>query len=273
MYNNIVYIYSRNEYIATFATVQATGLPDAITSNQALREANIGTLYTSIGYEQAYWTSGSEAGDYLCGRSNYSTSGAQALLYHVLKNMQSIKHFVDYPEEIIEYILFDIKSEADLLHLALTCKVLSSRIIPYHIQFRALHINLLERFPNRLPKLLNEHLLLRSCFRHAEILDHGEGPRLPWCLLPPRRKSSQMSKDISAMHKRQCEPAICTLQQVGPMSSVWSFTLNTKCYRAVSSVLKSLHIYFPNLYHLKVTLVYPLPNESIEFGSNSVSLQ
>ncbi|KIJ57416.1 hypothetical protein M422DRAFT_239013 [Sphaerobolus stellatus SS14] len=142
-----------NGYIATFATVQTTGMPDATTSNQALREANIGTFsYTSIGYKQEYWTSGSEARDYFCGRSNYSPSGAQTLLCHyVLKNMQSIKHFLDCPEEIVEY--FDIKSEANLLHFALTCKVLSSRIIPYHIQFRALRINLLERFPNRFPKL------------------------------------------------------------------------------------------------------------------------
>ncbi|KIJ57362.1 hypothetical protein M422DRAFT_149642 [Sphaerobolus stellatus SS14] len=101
--------------------------------------------------------------------------------------MLSNKHFLDCPEEINEYILLGIESEADLFHLALTCKALSSRIIPYRIQFRTLRINLQQRTPCRLIRLLNKHPTLRSRFRHAEIRYARESKsRLPLFTAIPR---------------------------------------------------------------------------------------
>ncbi|KIJ43590.1 hypothetical protein M422DRAFT_105871, partial [Sphaerobolus stellatus SS14] len=46
------------------------------------------------------------------------------------------------PIEIIENILSDMDSPADLLHLALTCKVLHDIIIPLHLHYRELNISM-----------------------------------------------------------------------------------------------------------------------------------
>ncbi|KIJ46875.1 hypothetical protein M422DRAFT_249619 [Sphaerobolus stellatus SS14] len=89
----------------------------------------------------------------------------------------------DCPVEIIESIISDIVTPKDLLNLALTCKALCARIIPYHIQFRILKVNLHE-YPLELGDALLQHKTLLSRYRKITLRFSKSHTIIPCCLLP-----------------------------------------------------------------------------------------
>ncbi|KIJ40686.1 hypothetical protein M422DRAFT_101771, partial [Sphaerobolus stellatus SS14] len=49
---------------------------------------------------------------------------------------------LSFPPELVQRIVADVDSPADLLNLALTCKALHDIIVPFHLHFRKLHLNI-----------------------------------------------------------------------------------------------------------------------------------
>ncbi|KIJ33776.1 hypothetical protein M422DRAFT_264235 [Sphaerobolus stellatus SS14] len=97
-------------------------------------------------------------------------------------DMQRPRQLFDCPEEIVEFIILDIPNPSDLLHLALACKALCKRIIPYHIQFRILKLGL-GYVPGWLLDILTQHASLLSRYRTAEFTI-ARFSEYPLCLRP-----------------------------------------------------------------------------------------
>ncbi|KIJ40700.1 hypothetical protein M422DRAFT_256395 [Sphaerobolus stellatus SS14] len=60
----------------------------------------------------------------------------------ICKEQYSTSLLLSLPPELVESIAADIDSPADLLNLALTCKALHDIIVPFHLHFRKLSLNI-----------------------------------------------------------------------------------------------------------------------------------
>ncbi|KIJ24126.1 hypothetical protein M422DRAFT_275168 [Sphaerobolus stellatus SS14] len=60
----------------------------------------------------------------------------------IYKEPYSTSLLLSLPPELVEYIAADINSPADLLNLALICKALHDIIVPFHLHFRKLSLNI-----------------------------------------------------------------------------------------------------------------------------------
>ncbi|KIJ24467.1 hypothetical protein M422DRAFT_274734 [Sphaerobolus stellatus SS14] len=86
----------------------------------------------------------------------------------ICKEQYSTSLFLSLPPEIIEPIAADIDSPADLLNLVLTCRTLHDIIVPFHLHFRKLSLNI-SKTPLTLWYGIIVKPRLASCFRTVHV--------------------------------------------------------------------------------------------------------
>ncbi|KIJ49991.1 hypothetical protein M422DRAFT_246365 [Sphaerobolus stellatus SS14] len=128
-------------------------------------------------------------------------------------NILQPRKLFDCPMEIIESIISGIVTPKDLLNLALTCKALCARIIPYHIQFRILKVNLRE-YPLELCDALLQHKTLLSHYRKITMRFSKSPTIIPCCLLPSTIAAAPASDDHDFLCKHVMPKMILDLRSL-----------------------------------------------------------
>ncbi|KIJ30029.1 hypothetical protein M422DRAFT_268490 [Sphaerobolus stellatus SS14] len=91
------------------------------------------------------------------------------------KELSFPNFLLSFSPELVERIVADVDSPADLLNLALICKALHYIVVPFHLHFRKLHLNI-RTAPLALWYGIIVKPRLASCFRtfHAHSDEQGD---------------------------------------------------------------------------------------------------